>query len=273
MLWSLEFGVGYDTVDVRACSAAGIALTITPQAVRRPVAASLVAMILAVTGKLVIKDRLTRGGPVGWVQQIDHMGFGLEGRTLSMIGLGNIGTEAVRLIKPFEMEILAHDPYIDAAKFTELGVKSVDLEEAFCRADVLAVCCLLNERTYHLVNADRLAQMKPTAYLVNIARGPIVDQDALVNALKAGQLAGAGLDVLEREPPMPEEPIFGVDNVIFSAHALSSTDQCMANCFAESVRAVLDVMSGREPHTVVNRDILQSDNWQQKLADYRERFS
>ena len=108
-------------------------------------------------------------------------------------------TEAVRLIKPFEMEILAHDPYIDAAKFTELGVKSVDLEEAFCRADVLAVCCLLNERTYHLVNADRLAQMKPTAYLVNIARGPIVDQDALVNALKAGQLAGAGLDVLERE--------------------------------------------------------------------------
>ena len=140
-------------------------------------------------------------------------------------------------------------------------------------ADVLAVCCLLNERTYHLVNADRLAQMKPTAYLVNIARGPIVDQDALVNALKAGQLAGAGLDVLEREPPMPEEPIFGVDNVIFSAHALSSTDQCMANCFAESVRAVLDVMSGREPHTVVNRDILQSDNWQQKLADYRERFS
>lgn len=267
-----RFGVGYDTVDVRACSEAGIALTITPRAVRLPVAASLVGMILAVTGKLLIKDRLTRGGPAGWAEQIDHMGFGLAGRTLGMIGLGNIGAEAVRLIKPFEMEILAHDPYIDPAKFVELGVRSVDLEEVFRRADVLAVCCPLNEKTYHLVDAKRLAQMKPTAYLVNIARGPIVDQDALVAALKAGRLAGAGLDVLEREPPRPDEPIFGLDNLIFSAHALSSTDQCMADCFAESVLAVLDVMNGREPRAVVNRDVLESDRWRQKLAGYRKRF-
>ena len=268
-----RFGVGYDTVDVRACSEAGIALTITPQAVRRPVAASLVSMILAVTGKLVIKDRLTRGGPEGWAEQIHHMGFGLAKRTLGMIGLGNIGAEAVRLIKPFEMEILAHDPYVDPAKFAELGVRAVELDEIFRRADVLAVCCPLNEQTHHLVNAKRLAQMKPTAYLVNIARGPIVDQDALVAALKAGRLAGAGLDVLEREPPRPDEPIFELGNVVFSAHALSSTDHCMADCFSESVRAVLDVMNGREPRAVVNRDVLESDRWRRKLTDYRKRFA
>ncbi len=115
--------------------------------------------------------------------------------------------------------------------------------------------------------------MKPTAYLVNIARGPIVDQDALVAALKAGRLAGAGLDVLEREPPRPDEPIFALDNVVFSAHALSSTDHCMADCFSESVRAVLDVMNGREPRAVVNRDVLENDRWRRKLADYRKRFA
>jgi D-3-phosphoglycerate dehydrogenase len=268
-----RFGVGYDTVDVRACSEAGIALTITPQAVRRPVAASLVGMILAVTGKLLIKDRLTRRGPAGWDEQIHHMGFGLAGRTLGMVGLGNIGAEAVRLIKPFEMEIIAHDPFVDAAKFAELGVRAVALDEVFRQADVLAICCPLNEQTFHLADARRLSLMKPTAYLVNVARGPIVDQDALVAALKAGRLAGAGLDVLEREPPNANEPIFDLDNVIFSAHALSSTDHCMADCFSEALRAVLDVMNGREPRGVVNRDVLGNDRWQRKLAGYRQQFA
>jgi phosphoglycerate dehydrogenase-like enzyme len=265
-----RFGVGYDTVDMRACSQAGIALTITPLAVRRPVAASLVAMILAVTGKLLTKDRLTREGR--WMEQIDHMGFGVAGRTLGMIGVGNIGAEAVRLMKPFDMEVVAYDPHVDPAKLAGLGVRLAGLEDVLRSADVLAVCCPLNEQTYHLVDAKRLALMKPTAYLVNVARGPIVDQNALAAALKAGRLAGAGLDVLEREPPRPDEPIFEFDNVILSAHALSSTDQCMADCFAETVRAVLDVKNGREPRAIVNRDVLESDRWLRKLADYRDRF-
>lgn len=267
-----RFGVGYDTVDTRACTGAGIALTITPSAVRRPMAASLLALVLAVTGKLLVKDGLTRRGPAGWGEQIDHMGFGLAGRTLGMIGVGNIGAEAVRLIKPLEMEIVAHDPHVDPARFVALGVRPAGLEEVFRSADVLAICCMLNDETRHLVNAERLALMKPTAYLVNIARGPIVDQDALVAALKAGRLAGAGLDVLEREPPRADEPIFALDNVIFSAHALGSTDQCMAACFAENVQAVLDVMHGRDPQNVVNMDVLSSPDWRRKLASYRQRF-
>jgi D-3-phosphoglycerate dehydrogenase len=268
-----RFGVGYDTVDVNACSAAGIALTNTPDGVRRPVAAALLAMVLAVTGKLLTKDRITRRGPAGWAKQIDHMGFGLTGRILGLIGAGNIGCEAIRLFKPLDMQILAHDPYADPAKLAALGARAAGLEEVLRTADVLAICCLLNAETHHLINAERLALMKPTAYLVNIARGPIVDQDALVAALKAGRLAGAALDVLEREPPRIDEPIFELDNVILSAHALASTDECMAACFASSVEAVLDVMKGRVPTFLVNRDITGNDRWRRKLAEYGRRFA
>lgn len=267
-----RFGVGYDTVDVSACTEAGIALTITPDAVRRPVAASLLTLILAVTGKLLIKDRLTRAGPSGWREQMHHMGVGLAGRTLGLIGIGNIGAEAIRLIKPLDMKIIAHDPYVDPQKVKPLGVRLVELDDVFQEADVVAVACSLTDETYHLVNAERLALMKPTAFLVNIARGPIVDQDALVEALRAGRIAGAGLDVLEREPPDPDEPTFEFENVILSAHALSSTDQCMADCFAANVGAVLDVMHGREPGGLVNREILDNADWRRQLASYRERF-
>ena len=190
-----------------------------------------------------------------------------------MIGVGNVGAEAVRLIKPLEMEVVAHDPYVDPAKLAGLGVRLMALEQVCRAADILAICCPLNEQTHHLIDAKLLALMKPTAYLINIARGPIVDQDALVAALRTGRLAGAGLDVLEREPPSADEPILELGNVILSAHALSSTDQCLADCFAENVQAVLDIMSGREPRAVVNRDVIESDRWRRKLEDYRKRFA
>jgi phosphoglycerate dehydrogenase-like enzyme len=203
---------------------------------------------------------------------MDHIGVGLTGRTLAMLGIGNIGAEAVRLLKPFDLRIIAHDPYVDPAKLEPLGVRPVPLEQAFREADILAVCCSLTRETHHLVSRERLALMKPTAFVVNIARGPIVDQDALVAALKAGKLAGAGLDVLEREPPAPDEAIFALDNVILSPHTLGTTDECMHDIFAESVAAALDVMHGREPHTIVNRDVLDNAAWRRKLAGYRERF-
>jgi phosphoglycerate dehydrogenase-like enzyme len=267
-----RFGVGYDTVDVGACTSADIALTITPDAVRRPVAASLLMLILAVTSKLLIKDRIVRAGPAHWLDQNDHIGVALTGRTLGLIGLGRIGSETVRLIKPLDVKVIACDPYVKPEAAVSLGVRLVDLETVFREADVLGICCMLTEETRHLVNAERLALMKPTAFLVNVARGPIVDQDALVEALRAKRLAGAALDVLEREPPAADEPIFELDNVILSPHALSTTDECMAGCFAEDVAAVLDVMHGRVPKAVVNRDVIERPGWRRKLAAYGERF-
>jgi D-3-phosphoglycerate dehydrogenase len=174
-----RFGVGYDTVDVAACSKAGIALVITPDGVRRPVAVSVITLLLALTGKLMVKDRLTRQGPAGYLERSDHMGVGLVGRTFGSLGLGNIGVETCRLLKPFDMKFIAHDPFIDRRIAADLGIELVEIEDLFRRADVLSVSVPLSPETRHLVNAERLALMKPTAYLINTARGPIVDQKAL----------------------------------------------------------------------------------------------
>ena len=138
-----RFGVGYDTVDVEACTRAGIALAITPDGVRRPVAVSIITFILALAGKLMVKDRLTREAATGFAKRGDYMGVGLVGRTLGSVGIGNIGAELFRLIKPFEMRLIAHDPYGDPKLAAELGVELVGLEDVFRRSDFVSVSCPL----------------------------------------------------------------------------------------------------------------------------------
>ncbi|HEY1886703.1 MAG TPA: NAD(P)-dependent oxidoreductase [Roseiarcus sp.] len=268
-----RFGVGYDTVDVEACTQAGIALVITPDGVRRPVAVSIITFILALGGKLMVKDQLTREAAAGFAKRGEHMGTGLVGRTLGSIGIGNIGAELFRLIRPFDMKLIAHDPYADPNLAAELGVELVGLEDVFRRSDFVSVSCPLTPETRHLVNADRLALMKPTAYFINTARGPIVDQKALTRALAERWIAGAGLDVLEKEPPDAEDPILKLDNVIFAPHALCWTDQCFAGNGAADVRAVLDVQHGREPRVVVNRDVLERTAWRNRLLEFGKRFA
>jgi phosphoglycerate dehydrogenase-like enzyme len=267
-----RFGVGYDNVDVEACTQAGIALVITPDAVRRPVAVAILTLMLSLTTRLMIKDTLTRQGPDGFGQRAAHMGVGLVGKTLGSIGVGNIGAEMFRLAKPLDMDFIAHDPYVDASVPHSLGIRMVDLEALFREADILTINCPLKDETRHLVDAERLALMKPTAYLINTARGPIIDQKALVEVLRHNRIAGAGLDVLEKEPPDAEDPILKLDNVILTPHALSWTDQGFAGIGGADIRAVLDVMHGREPVGIVNREVLGHEGWRRKLALYRDRF-
>ncbi|MEK9725260.1 MAG: NAD(P)-dependent oxidoreductase, partial [Rhodospirillaceae bacterium] len=157
---------------VAACSKAGIAVCITPDGVRRPVAVIILTFVLALAGKLFDKDRLTRMGPAGFAQRADYMGTGLMGRTLGSIGLGNIGVEAFRMCAPLEMRHIAHDPYADPAVAAEVGVELVSLERVFAESDFLCVNTPLTGETHHIVNAERLATMKPTAYLINTSRGP-----------------------------------------------------------------------------------------------------
>jgi phosphoglycerate dehydrogenase-like enzyme len=263
-----RFGVGYDNVDVPACTEAGIALVITPDGVRRPVAVSIITFMLALTGKMMVKDRLARGGPDTFNQRVQHMGVGLVGRTLGVIGIGNIGAELFRLTKPFDMKFIAHDPYADKKVAAELGIELVSMEDAFRRADVLSINCPLTPETRHLVNAERLALMKPTAYLINTARGPIVDQKALTKVLAERRIAGAGLDVLEAEPPDPSDPILKLDNVILAPHALCWTDQCFAGNGAADVTAALEVQHGRVPRGVVNRAVLESPHFKARLEAF-----
>ncbi|MEL0221558.1 MAG: NAD(P)-dependent oxidoreductase [Deltaproteobacteria bacterium] len=267
-----RFGVGYDTVDVDACTDNEIPLVITPDGVRRPVAVSILTLMLALTGKLIVKNQLTRQGSAGFAKRSQHMGVGLVGLTLGSLGVGNIGAELFRLATPFDMKFIAHDPFIPTAQAKNLGIELVSLEDLFRRSDVLTINCPLTESTRHIVNEERLGWMKPSAYLINTSRGPVVDQKALTKVLQENRIAGAGLDVLEEEPPPMEEPILQLDNVILTPHALCWTDQCFAGNGAADVRAVLDVMHGRVPHGVVNREVLEQQGWQRKLDQYRAQF-
>ncbi len=193
------------------------------------------------------------------------MGQGLVGLTLGSIGIGNIGAEMFTIAKPLSMNYIAYDPFADEAMAAELGVELVSLDEVFTRSDYLCVNCPLTEETRAIVDTPHLALMKPTAYLINTARGPIVDQAALTEALSQGRIAGAGLDVFEHEPSSADDPIFKLDNVITTPHSLCWTDQCFAGIGAADVKAVLDVLAGRVPDGIVNRAITDNPNWQAKL--------
>jgi phosphoglycerate dehydrogenase-like enzyme len=256
-----RFGVGYDNVDVGACTAAGIALVITPEGVRRPMAVTVLTLVLALASKLMAKDRLTRMGPEGWAQRSAYMGVGLTGRVLGQLGIGNIGAEVFRVAAPLGMRFIAHDPFADPALARELGVALVDLENLFREADFLSVSVPLNERTRRLVGARLIGLMKPSAYLINTARGPIVDQKALYQALSTGRIAGAGLDVFEVEPVPVDDQLLRLDNVILGPHALGWTDELFAGNGAADIRAILAVKSGETPSGVVNRDALEHEAW------------
>jgi phosphoglycerate dehydrogenase-like enzyme len=264
-----RFGVGYDQVDVPACTEAGVALTITPDAVRRPVAVAALTLVLALAGRLLFKDRLTRQGTTGFAVRTDHMGVGLEGRTLASVGLGNIATEMFRLAAPLGMRHLAHDPWIDPDVARRTGVTMTDLDTVFREADFLCLHCPLTPQTRHLVNARRLRTMKSTAFLINTARGAVVEQSALENALAEGVIAGAGLDVLDPEPPSDDARILGFSNVILSPHALAWTDQCFAAIGAGCVSSMQAVSAGEVPANVVNGAVLTAPAFRARLANWK----
>src|SRR5579859_824607 len=249
-----RFGVGYDSVDVEACTRNGVLLTITPDGVRRPVATSAMTFLLALSHQLLPKDRLTRCG--GWARKTDLMGTGLVGRTLGLLGLGNIGRAVFPLPRPFGLRQIAYDPFATAEAAAAVGVELVDLETLLRAADFLCICAALTPETHHLLNAERLALLKPTAFLINVARGPIVDQAALTTVLRERRIAGAGLDVFEEEPVDPNDEILTFDNVIVTPHAICWTDECMLNNGRSAIESILDVAAGRAPRYIVNRAVL-----------------
>ena len=186
-------GVGYDSVDVAALAAKGILTTNTPIAVRRPVAVASLTMIFALAGRLFAKDNLIRKGE--WNTRTNHMGLGLTTRTLGVLGAGGIGLELLALARPFGWRMLACDPFVKADAVSACGASLVDLDTLLAQSDFLVTTLVLNEKTRHIINRDRLSKMKSSAFLINMARGPIVDELALIDALNQGVIAGAGLDV------------------------------------------------------------------------------
>jgi phosphoglycerate dehydrogenase-like enzyme len=253
-------GVGLDFIDLDACTERGIAVTITPAGVTRPIASAAVALVLALSHRLVERDRLLRAGH--WSEgRFDLLGLGLTGRTLGIVGYGRIGREVARLLRPWEMRVLVtqrSDPH-------DADVEHVALETLLAQADVVVLACPLTAETHHLLDAARLDRMKPGALLVNVARGPVVDQAALAAALAEGRLAGAGLDVFEQEPVDAADPILAAPHVVTSPHALGYWDQLFRDCVGAACRALLAVAAGRVPADVANPAVLESPLFRAKL--------
>ena len=247
-------GVGYDSVDLPAMTRAGIVVTNTPMAMPRPVATIALTFILALAGKLVLKDRLTRTGR--WDERMDNMGMGLTGRTLGVVGAGRIGKELLRMARVFDLKLLAADPYVNAVELSYIGARKVDLATLLRESDFVVTIPLLNDETRHLISTPQFALMKPSAYFINVSRGPVVDELALIAALKAGRIAGAALDVFEQEPVDPANALLAMENVIVTPHSLCWTDECFHNMASTGLRSIVDVASGRKPEFVVNADVL-----------------
>lgn len=260
-----RFGVGLDSVDLHSCTEAGIAVVTTPDAVRRPVATAIMTLILAVSGKLLEKDRIARLGPPGFHLRQQAMGTGLTGKTLGSVGLGNIACDMFRLVAPLEMKHVAYSPSTNQTLADEFDVRLVELDDIFRLSDIVTVNCPLTQETRHLVNERRLGLMKHDAILINTSRGGIVDQRALTTMLQQGRIAGAGLDVTEREPIDIEDPILTLDNVVLTAHSLCWTDECFARIGALDIDAILAVKNGAVPHGLVNKAVLANPLWSERL--------
>jgi D-3-phosphoglycerate dehydrogenase len=222
-------------------------------------ASSAMALVLALAHRLFQKDRHLRAG--GW-ERFRDVGVGLRGRTLGIVGLGNVGRELVHLVRPFEPRILAADPYAAPPD----GVELVELEQLLREADFVCLTCPLTAETRHLMNAERLALMKPTAFLVNIARGPIVDQAALTRTLQERRIAGAALDVFEQEPISADDPLIALDNVILTPHAVCLTDESFVLTGRNACENVLALAQGRVPRDIVNKAALDHPRLKARLA-------
>jgi len=257
-------GVGYDSVDVPAMTRAGVIVTNTPWAMPRPVATIALTFVLALAGKLMLKDRLTRTGR--WDERLDHMGMGLTGRTLGVVGAGRIGKELLRMARTFDLKLLAADPHANAVELAYIGAQKVDLPTLLEESDFVVAIPLLNEETRHLIGAPQFALMKSSAYFVNVSRGPVVDEPALIAALRDGRIAGAALDVFEREPVAHSNPLLAMDNVIVTPHSLCWTDECFHNMATTGLASIVDALSGRVPEFVVDRDVLHHPRVKSRLA-------
>jgi D-3-phosphoglycerate dehydrogenase len=244
-------GVGYDAVDVPAATARGIAVTITPGVNSRAVADWALALMLCCSRRLPENLAEVRRG--GWTR---YEGMDLAEKTLGVVGLGTIGKEVAKRAKAFGMRLLAFDLIQDLPFAEAQGIAYVSLEDLLRQSDVISIHCFLNEATRHLINAERLALMKSTAFLINTARGGIVDTEALCQALQAKRIAGAGLDVFEGEPLRADSPFRAIENVYLSPHVAGSTADARRRSGAMAAENLIRALRGERPQGIVNPDVL-----------------
>ena len=265
-----RFGVGYDSVDVAACTAADVVLFITAGAVDYSVAEATVGWMLALTHHVRAKDRLVREGR--WDARSRYMGSELRERTLGIIGFGGIGRSVVKLLSSFGMNTpLVFDPFVSPSVLAESGAKAVSLDELLTQSDFVSLHCPLNEHTRNLLSARELSLMKPTAYLLNTARGGIVEEDSLFAALSERRIAGAALDCFVGEPITSPTRWAELDNVLLAPHSIAWTDELFRDIGRAACQGMLELMNGHRPRGVVNPEVFDRPGFQAKWERLRSR--
>ncbi len=260
-----RFGVGFDAVDVAACTEADVAVFIAVGAVDHSVAEATVGWMLALTHHLRVKDRLVREGQ--WDRRSSFMGRELRDRTFGAIGFGGIARKTIALLKSFGMkQPVAFDPY--ATGDTD-SVRLVPLDELLATADFVSIHCPLTDQTRNLIGPRELALMKPDAYLINTARGGIVDENALFEALQAHRIAGAALDCFAIEPAVGPHPLGALGNVLLAPHCIAWTDELFRDIGRAVCNGMVDLSRGEKPRGVVNPQVFGRAGFREKWARLR----
>ncbi len=263
-----RWGVGFDAIDTVAATDADVLVALTPTAITRSVAEAQIALILALAKRLPDLDRRTRAGL--WRTDLPILGTDVAGKTLSSIGCGRIGREMFRIARGLGFgRLLAYDPFCPQELARAAGVELVSLDTVMADGDFVTVNALLNPTTSGLVGPGEFSLMKPTAYFVNTARGPIVQEDALIAALRDGRIAGAGIDVFETEPLSPDNPLLTMENVIVSPHGMAWTKEGLTGNSLEACQNLLQVASGHVPACLANPEAAAKEGVRAKLARWR----
>jgi D-3-phosphoglycerate dehydrogenase len=252
-----RYGVGYDTIDVAACTKRGVAVGVANGSNDLSVAEHAMMLMLAAARRTVEYDARVRSG--GWRgPQAPVMGE-LAGRTVLVVGYGRIGTRVAKLCTAFGMQVMVHDPNFPTPRIAADGhTPAPDLRAALPLADVVTLHCPLWPSTRNMINSETIGLMKDGAWLINTARGPIVDQPALVAALHSGKIGRAGLDVMVQEPPSMDDPILKAPNVVLAPHNAAQPLECLAKMAARAAQNILDVFDGRaDPGFYVNPEVFR----------------
>ncbi len=251
-----RFGVGYDTVDIAACTRRGVVVGVTNGGNDLAVAEHTMMLLLAVARRTIEMDASVRAG--GWMIREGRPMGELAGRTVLVVGYGRIGTRVARLCAAFGMRVMVRDPAFPVPRIAADGhIPVTDVAAALPEVDVLTLHCPLDETTHHMINREMLGLMKPTAWLINAARGPLVDEAALVAALSTGRLEAAGLDVQLREPPDPANKLLHLKNVVLSPHNAAAPIECYEKMSIRAAKNMLEAFDGvLDPGYVVNPETL-----------------
>jgi D-3-phosphoglycerate dehydrogenase len=250
-----RFGIGVDNVDLAAASSAGIVVTKVPDYCIDEVSDHTLALLLALGRKISLANAQVQRGR--WEMPAVVPIHRLRGSILGLVGFGRIPQLVAPKAKAFGLRVLAFDPYMPVDRFGQAGVERVEFSQLLRDSDYVSIHTPLLPETRGLFNADAFKQMKPSAYLINTARGPIVDEEALAQALEAGQLAGAALDVMPREPPI-NSPLIGRENVIITPHTSFYSEESLLELQRKAAEEVVAVLTGKPPRNPVNADVLES---------------